>query len=271
MQIERNYEHPELIAKAPMGDKESLMQYSYEQSMALEKPIAYQAKMTHVFINRCFVLDDLFPVYYTGASCLFATLFIWIVFVFSVRKRQSFLLQRLLTGIPAMFGVQQLLYGMHYQRCPWVEVDVASQAYLRMGMVTIVTFTMTMVHAILYVLCRGWTTTHQMVNRNQATNLTMVMGMIYLLYSAYFLSADFVGITEFINIVLALVYFILGIVNHLQLYKQKRRIRQFILQQDDGNLPAALVQAVTLKLSMLKKLNVVLFIFYFSRFVGYTS
>lgn len=41
----------------------------------------------------------------------------------------------------------------------------------------------------------------------------MVMGLIYLLYSAYFLSADFKGMTEFINIMLAIVYAVLGVIH----------------------------------------------------------
>ena len=41
----------------------------------------------------------------------------------------------------------------------------------------------------------------------------MVMGMIYLVYSAYFLTADIEGMMEFVNIVLAFVYLILGIIN----------------------------------------------------------
>lgn len=41
----------------------------------------------------------------------------------------------------------------------------------------------------------------------------MVMGMIYLIYSAYFLTEDIDGMIEFVNIILALVYIILGIVN----------------------------------------------------------
>ena len=51
------------------------------------------------------------------------------------------------------------------------------------------------------------------MDRNQATNLTLVMGIIYLVYSAYFLSADYPGMNEFINGVLALLYFALGAAN----------------------------------------------------------
>jgi hypothetical protein len=41
----------------------------------------------------------------------------------------------------------------------------------------------------------------------------MVMGLIYLLYSAYFLSADFDGASSFVNLILAVVYSSLCIIN----------------------------------------------------------
>lgn len=89
-----------------------------------------------------------------------------------------------------------------------------------MGKVTSVTFTYTFIHALFFMLSKGWNTTNQVVDRNQATNLTLVMGIIYLMYSAYFLSTDFVGMGEFVNAVLAFIYMILGIVNYKSLCDQ---------------------------------------------------
>ena len=43
----------------------------------------------------------------------------------------------------------------------------------------------------------------------------MVGSMFYLLYSAYFLSNDYTQIYKFINIVLATVYVIFGLTNHI--------------------------------------------------------
>lgn len=38
------------------------------------------------------------------------------------------------------------------------------------------------------------------MTRDQATNLTMIMGAVYLTYSAYFLSNDFQGISSFMKV-----------------------------------------------------------------------
>lgn len=64
------------------------------------------------------------------------------------------------------------------------------------------------------------------------------MGLIYLMYSAYFLSIDFSGMMEFVNIVLSFVYLILGIVNFKSLTQQIFFVKQFLLYADE-TIPAA--------------------------------
>jgi hypothetical protein len=61
-------------------------------------------------------------------------------------------------------------------------------------------------------MCKGWQTTISQLSRNQATNLTMIMGGVYLTYSAYFLSVDFTTIYMIMNFVMVLVYGSLGYV-----------------------------------------------------------
>ena len=97
-----------------------------------------------------------------------------------------------------------------------------------MGKVTSVTFTYTFIHALFFMLCKGWNTTNQVVDRNQATNLTLVMGVIYLVYSAYFLSKDYPGMYEFINGVLVLLYFILGLTNLKSITVQINIVKQLM-------------------------------------------
>lgn len=123
------------------------------------------------------------------------------------------MVQKILCFLPLCKSSELRLYGALYSACPWVSDDIATEAYLKMGKVTIVTFTYTFFHAFIYLLCKGWHLTIHTVDRNEATNVTMVMGMIYLMYSAYFLTSDIDGMMEFVNVVLAIVYFILGIVN----------------------------------------------------------
>ena len=190
--------------------------------------------MTHTFIENCYVLYGLAPTFMFTSSVLAIVSVIWILFVFVFRKNSVFPMQKILTFIPIFKGMEVLLYGLDYNKCPWVDEDIAPEAYLKMGKVTSVTFSYTFLHAFLYVLCKGWGLTVNSVDRNQATNVTMVMGLIYLMYSAYFLSIDFQGMMEFVDIVLAFVYLILGCVNFKSLTQQIYMVKQFLIQADDS-------------------------------------
>jgi hypothetical protein len=129
-------------------------------------------------------------------------------------------------------------------------MDIATDAYLRMGKVTCVTFSYTFLHAVFFMICRGWSTTSNTVDRNQATNLTMVMGLVYLIYSAYFLSSDMTGMVQIINIMLTFVYLLLGIVNVRYLDKQISIVHGLII--DNYGVPASFQQSIRLKMAMLR-------------------
>lgn len=81
-----------------------------------------------------------------------------------------------------------------------------------MARISCITITYTVFLSILYLICKGWQTTITHLSRNQATNLTMIMGGVYLTYSAYFLSVDFVTIYYIMNGIMSLMYAGLGYV-----------------------------------------------------------
>ena len=60
----------------------------------------------------------------------------------------------------------------------------------------------------------------------------MVMGVIYLMYSAYFLAGDIEGMLPIVNFLLAMVYIIIGVVNYRALYKKTKLIKNFLIDGD---------------------------------------
>ena len=117
-------------------------------------------------------------------------------------------------------------------------------------------------------LCKGWNTTCQVMDRNQATNLTLVMGVIYLIYSAYFLSSDFSSMQYFVNAVLAFIYLTLGIINLKSLNEQLNLLRSLVRFADEV-VPVAFMQSIKLKYLMLSQFKIVVFIFFMLKFVMY--
>ena len=107
-----------------------------------------------------------------------------------------------------------------------------------MGKVTSVTFSYTFIHALLYMLAKGWTTTSQVMDRNQATNLTVIMGAIYLLYSAYFLTSESLSIAKVVNMIIAFTYLFLGELNFKSLRDQINFTKLYIAD-GENEMPAA--------------------------------
>lgn len=93
---------------------------------------------------------------------------------------------------------------------------------MQMARISVITITYTVFLSFLYLICKGWQTTISQLSRNQATNLTMIMGGVYLMYSAYFLSVDFYTIYIIMNTCMVLLYGGLGYVyakNCMENYK----------------------------------------------------
>lgn len=204
------------------------------------------------------------------STAAFGVVFVaWIAFVYNLRKEQAFPVQKVLTFIPLLKGLEDLLYSLMYKSCPWVSENVAQDAYLRMGQITLVTFTYTFIHALFFMLCKGWNTTCQVMDRNQATNLTLVMGIIYLMYSAYFLSSDFSGMKNFVNAVLAFIYLILGLINLKSINEQLALLKSLVRFADEV-VPVAFMQSIKLKYMMLSQFKLVVYVFFMLKFVMYS-
>lgn len=77
-----------------------------------------------------------------------------------------------------------------------------SEKYLDMARISIVTITYTVFLALMYLISKGWNLILFQLTRNQATYLTMIMGAVYLAYSAFFLSNDFVGVRKFMIVII---------------------------------------------------------------------
>jgi len=113
------------------------------------------------------------------------------------------------------------------------------------------------------------------LSRQQATNLTMIMGGVYLAYSAYFLSIDFDTIYMIMNICLLLLYLILGITYLRNCWENMATCQKFIDEQvlnneeDDGNEMGVIMVSLSIKMTMLRWIAIGSFGFCLSKCVKY--
>lgn len=104
-----------------------------------------------------------------------------------------------------------------------------------MARISIVTIVYTVLLALLYIMSKGWQTLIFYMSRNQATNLTMIMGAVYLTYSAYFLSNDFSSISTFMRIMMTVLFMGIGFANIKSIKECIVVINAFRLQAERDN------------------------------------
>ena len=120
-----------------------------------------------------------------------------------------------------------------------------------MARISIITICYTVFIAVFYLLSKGWQLCVQQLNRNQATNLTMIMGAVYLLYSAYFLSMDFTDIYRIMSVTIAILYLGLAYSFTVNNVRNRKKIAAH-MQMLDPNQENVMRAAFVLKTSMIK-------------------
>jgi hypothetical protein len=99
---------------------------------------------------------------------------------------------------------------MYVGDCPWE--DQLTGRYLLMALVTVSTIYQTVFVAILLLISKGWILIRGSLTRQQATSITMMMGAVYLTYSAYYVSVNVNGIKSLISMIINILYIVLFIV-----------------------------------------------------------
>lgn len=177
------------------------------------KNTSYFASLQHVFIEKCYILNPIYPTHLALAGAWALVGIAWYVVSYNIFKANTFFLQKILFLIPCSKFLECLINGLFYNACPWLGAQNPSEKYLEMARISIITIVYTVLLALLYIMSKGWQTLIFYMSRNQATNLTMIMGAVYLTYSAYFLSSDFSSISTFMRIMMTLLFLGIGFVN----------------------------------------------------------
>jgi hypothetical protein len=120
-----------------------------------------------------------------------------------------------------------------------------------MARISVITITYTVYLSLLYLICKGWQLTISQLTRNQATNLTMIMGGVYLTYSAYFLSVDFINIYYIMNVTMVGLYGGLGYTFGKNCLENSRLCSGYINEMVEGE-PNIMNDSLVLKRRMIK-------------------
>ena len=81
-----------------------------------------------------------------------------------------------------------------------------------MALVTLSTIYQTIFISIILLLSKGWSIARSSLARHDLSTITLMMGAIYLVYSAFYVSINIEGMKLFISVVLNALYLILMVV-----------------------------------------------------------
>lgn len=158
---------------------------------------------------------------------------------------ERFALQKSMIMLPSLKCLEVFLDACFLSMCPWYgQPNESAIQYIQMARISVITICYTAFLAFFYVLAKGWGTTSVQLNRNQATNLTMIMGGVYLAYSAYFLSLDFAAVYMTMNIIMVLLYGLLGLSYYRSCMANIKKIDQnlaFMAQNDENIMKDSLL------------------------------
>jgi len=152
--------------------------------------------------------------YYAAISLVYLILCgVWTYltwFQYAGGTNETLALQKSLLAIPLLKLFQVAIYTAYTGSCPWTNQIQAR--YLLMALVTLSTIYQTIFISLILLLSKGWSIARNTLSRQDLSTITLMMGAIYLVYSAFYVSINIDGMKLFISVVLNGLYLVLTIV-----------------------------------------------------------
>ena len=130
-----------------------------------------------------------------------------------------------------------------------------------MALVTLSTVYQTIFISLLLLLSKGWSIARSSLSRQDLSTITLMMGAIYLVYSAFYVSINIEGMKLFISVVLNALYLILMVI----VLKNASETRNLLKAQQrciHDNEIDQLRSSIDLKVGIMTKF-IVIAVFYF--------
>lgn len=120
------------------------------------------------------------------------------------RREYSFSLQKVIVVIPLFFIGVILLDYSDWKACPWLDNN--STQYIEIVSIAIDTIFNTLIVGFCLFVSRGWKVVKSHFEREELSRITLVVGVFYLVYSAYFIASDIESLRVIIIIALTVMY-----------------------------------------------------------------
>lgn len=130
-----------------------------------------------------------------------------------------------------------------------------------MAFITISTIYQTIFVAIFLLISKGWVIIHSTLSRQQATAVTMLMGVVYLSYSAYYVVIDVESIKSLIDLTINLIYILLTYLILRNCIKVLAVLNFHLRMLNEGDF-FNLHDSLILKIKLIKRFMFIAFMFF---------
>ena len=147
----------------------------------------------HFHLVHCEFLSSSALMYLISTFAWATILVVWCIWTYAIKKDQTLPLQSAMTAVPILKLLDNLLLSIYTYMCPW-ESQLLLIRYFQMIQIAVSTIDETLILAFVLLMCQGLSTVRFSLTRNQATTITILMGVTYLAYSAYFVTDELTAV-----------------------------------------------------------------------------
>ena len=106
------------------------------------------------------------------------------------KEREAHYLQKLLLAFPVLKTLHTLIITANVSLCNDQETWETANRYLIMGLISFETLFQTILLTMFFIIARGWGIVREFITRKEATYVTVSLGIVYLNYSAFFVTIE---------------------------------------------------------------------------------
>lgn len=192
--------YPEVIS---FGKLETLKQSNIE-SYSYPNNVNYKITHQHNYYQYWDVMSPAFK-YYVAVLWFWGFITISHIFwTWCIKKDYSTHLQKIILFVPIFFTSYTLIDYVYFLSCPWTATSGVQ--YLQIVQIALVTIFNTLFVGLCWFVSQGWSIMRSSFTRQELSSITMIVGIFYLVYSAYFIASDIPSLKIVIIIILIIMY-----------------------------------------------------------------
>jgi hypothetical protein len=144
--------------------------------------------------------------YFITVICFWGMITVFhVLWTWCLRKDYSKHIQKIMLFIPIFFLAYTLIDYVFYNACPWKAANGVQ--YLQIVQIALVTIFNTLFVGLCLFISKGWSIMRNSFTREELSSITMIVGIFYLVYSAYFIASDIPSLKVVIIVILIIMYF----------------------------------------------------------------